>query len=736
MSTRSSDVLNMLNLRANTAQFSIRVTGIEGETKLTRLEGVEEVSQLFEFIVEIALTDDEITFTDILGKSAQITIRAQDGSDSRNIDGIVRAIQQIGIKQSIFLYRLILVPSVWTLTQKMNCRIFQDKGADEIIDTILQEAGLPSDRYQFNVNRVPVCRKYCVQYNETDWDFIQRLLNEEGIFYYFSHAEDGHTLKMCSESSSCADIPEPDIEFDISESLIGDHVAVHRFSYREAMRPTSYTSRDYLFTNPSLDLTANHDASVNHLPAMEQYSYPGLYDNPDLGAAITERRQKENQTFEKLGDGDSNCPRLYSGHIFNLENHPTDSFNQRYFVFRVKHQGVETQALQELASSERNYYKNTFECIPVETSYIPQRRIPKPRIQGAQTAIVVGPSEEEIHTDEYGRVRVKFHWDREQSSETSSCWIRVAQMWSGTSWGAMFIPRVGQEVVVEFLEGDPDRPLITGCVYHSVNTPAYRLPQEKTKSVIRTNTSPDGGSFNELLFEDKKDNTQVVLSNAYGHQIIEDEATRCLTIKTRDENQMIMDDENEIVTVKTKNQHKLEMDDANQKFVLTSKDGHAVLLDDANTKIEFTSKEGHKFSFDDGNQRIEITSVNGHNFIIDDGYNIVSVKSSEGHALNIDEGGGTLELTNSEENARIKIELSSGAVFVESDSNSIELNAPGGDIKLNALNIELTADMDLKAKGLNAKMEGTMGVEVKGGVTAKLEASGQTDVKGGMVMIN
>ncbi|MBI5656716.1 MAG: type VI secretion system tip protein VgrG, partial [Geobacter sp.] len=291
-----------------------------------------------------------------------------------------------------------------------------------------------------------------------------------------------------------------------------DEDSISALEVTQEIRAGKYTLNDFNFETPAANLMVEVPAKQTVGPGeREVYDYPGRYDKRAEGDGVAKVRMQEEEAAITVINGSGNCRAFTSGCRFTLQGYSRDDMNEKdYVITSIRH-----DAKQEYASGETETelaYVNNFTCIPFDVPYRPLRKTPKPVVRGSQTAIVVGPSGEEIYTDKYGRIKVQFHWDREgKNDENSSCWIRVAQVWAGTGWGAMFIPRIGHEVIVDFLEGDPDKPIITGRVYHGTNNPPYKLPDEKTKSTIKTNSSPGGGGFNEIRFEDKKHEEQIFI---------------------------------------------------------------------------------------------------------------------------------------------------------------------------------------------------------------------------------
>jgi type VI secretion system secreted protein VgrG len=304
---------------------------------------------------------------------------------------------------------------------------------------------------------------------------------------------------------------EHKVVFNPGGGTVSAEESVARFTLSRQIRSGKYTLRDFNFEKPSMDLTSEKTDTVH--TDLEIYDFPGEYATQSDGKQLVQSRLQETIMFKDKAEGESNVPRLLPGFTFTLQGHDLDGFNQEYVLYDVVHSGRQPQVLAEKGSGgEGTAWANTFLAVPSSVTLRPERVTPKPVVEGVQTAIVTGPAGEEIYPDEHGRVKVQFHWDRQgQKDETSSCWIRVSQAWAGAGWGAMFIPRINQEVIVDFIEGDPDRPIITGRVYHGTNTPPYSLPAEKTKSTIKSDSSSGGGGSNEIRFEDKKGNEEIYI---------------------------------------------------------------------------------------------------------------------------------------------------------------------------------------------------------------------------------
>lgn len=491
------------------AQFHLRIENLNVFTYVVRFEGTESISEPFQFDVLISTEDHDIRLADVVGKNATLTLQPGAGA-SRHVNGIVSRFRHVEDGKNVSLYLVTVVPKLWRLRYRQTSRIFQEMTVPDILVQVLESAGLSDQEYRLALSGSYSPREYCVQYRESDITFLSRLTEEEGIFYFFEHTDDSHVLVIADSKDATVPMASPDtLPFRAPLGAMARSECVSRFSCTEEVRPGKVTLNDFNFKKPSLSLLESNSTSLDS--DLEVYEFPGEYDLPGDGKTLAKVRLEEWQARRIVADGDSGCFRLTPGYLFRLSECARDEENSEYLVTRVQHRGSQPQ-MGEAATGDKFGYLNTFHCIPSNVPYRPERRTPKPTIRGVQTAIVTGPDGEEVHTDEHGRVKVHFHWDRFGAmDDKSSCWIRVSQIWAGAGWGAMWIPRIGHEVVVDFIEGDPDRPLIVGRVYHGANVPPYPLPAEKTKSTIKSNSSRGGDGFNELRFEDKKGQEEIFL---------------------------------------------------------------------------------------------------------------------------------------------------------------------------------------------------------------------------------
>ena len=480
---------------------------------LTGFNGEEGISRIFSFELSMVSENHSIPFDAIIGKSVTVAITLADGK-KRFFNGIISSFSQGrgggegGADAWFTYYRATMVPWFWVLTKTSDSRIFQNLSVTQIVEKVFKDQGF-SD-YRIDLQGSYEKREFCVQYRETDYNFVSRLLEEEGIFYYFEHQKGKHTMVLADSPSTHKHCPgQKMVSCELSAQGVRDNDAITAMEMTQQICASRYTLNDFNFKVPNINLKMEVQGNAKAtLGKREIYDYPGNFDNKSAGDRMAKIRIEEEEAQFIRIFGTSDCRSFATGFRFTLKDHSrADLNNKDYVLVSVMH-----KATEGYGDDSGGIYENSFECLPYSVPYRPRRVTPKPLIQGTQTAIVVGPSGEEIYTDEHGRVKVQFHWDRRGTKDDkSSCWIRVSQVWAGSGWGGLHIPRVGQEVIVDFLDGDPDRPIITGRVYNGVSKPPYPLPAEKTKSSIKSNSSPDGGGFNEIRFEDKKGKEQLFI---------------------------------------------------------------------------------------------------------------------------------------------------------------------------------------------------------------------------------
>jgi type VI secretion system secreted protein VgrG len=497
------------------AQRRLAVTTPLGEDTLvlTAFAGHEEISRLFGYQLDFISDNASVDAAQIVGKNVTFTVAMADDSP-RYFNGFVSRFyagdeDQKGRRN----YRAEVVPWLWFLTRTSDCRIFQSKSAPDIIQQIFKDLGFSDFKLQLSGKHPQ--RDYCVQYRETDFNFVSRLMEEEGIFYFFKHEQGKHTLVLADQKSGYFDCPENQVDYprDPGGRAMEDHIT--RWEHCYEFRTGKWAQTDYNFEDhparsaplPAKLMMTNENTTVNLPDAKkyEFYDYPGTFAKKDEGDGYTKLRMEEEEVEHDVVQAGSNCRSFTPGGKFKIRHHIAKSEEGKGFVITmIRHAAREHYESGEAVDFD---YENSFECIPDSVVFRPARTSPRPRIHGVQPAVVTGPAGEEIYPDKHGRVKVQFFWDREgKRDDKSSCWIRVSQDYAGKAWGSVTIPRIGQEVLVSFLEGDPDRPIITGRVYNADQTPPYPLPSKKMVSGLKSNSTPGGGGYNEYIFDDTKGN--------------------------------------------------------------------------------------------------------------------------------------------------------------------------------------------------------------------------------------
>jgi type VI secretion system secreted protein VgrG len=473
-------------------------TKLGGEsTLLASFEGTEFVSRPFRFVIRF-LAEKPIDLGRLLGTDAVITVQEEFSANPVYFHGKIWSLQQRSdSEQNLAAYEAELAPTLRLLELQRKCRIFHNATVKTIVSSIFDANGLKD--YEFDLQGDLPSREYCVQYRETDLNFVSRLLEEEGIFYFFQHEKSKHKLILSDKKTGLPSCPaDAAAAYHPLEGGLGVASPVFSLNSRSRLRPGAIELNDYNYETPKVSLAASLDNSSSG----KLFYYPGRYATKSDGERYARIRleEEEAQISEMAGTGA--CPGFRAGHCFQLSGHAQRDWNRQYLILSVHHSG-ENQTYRGDVPSQAAKYRNSFRAIPQTVPYRPPRTTPAAIVHGTQTAIVIGPEGEEINTDSYGRVQVRFFWAEPGSN---SCWVRVAQTWAGKNWGSIAIPRIGQEVVVDFLEGNPDRPLVIGSVYNADQVPPYDLPANKTRSGIRSHSSTGGAvsNCNEIYFEDRK----------------------------------------------------------------------------------------------------------------------------------------------------------------------------------------------------------------------------------------
>lgn len=521
----------MGNLNQADRLMQFTVAGDADSLLIETLDGHESLSHLFNYHVELlapldASQNDNIKPSSVIGAKATVSIGLNDKYGSRYINGIVASLEACGGDDEFNVYRACLVPSLWQLTLNSNCRVFQNKTVIEILKDVVKEYGITlEDHTETSYKKL----EYCTQYSESDFHFISRLLEEHGIFYWFVHTDEDHKLQIGDSLKSYADCPvSSEIPWVLNKSGAegGYGAGVDSMNLTASMVTGVHSTADYDYRGfARKDADKKNSSSTYGKNGYEHYLYPAGEEaytmdkdsqlTGELQPTFLTARQQASDLAAEVYRGSSNARTFSSGNTFTLSKHPVSTMNDKYLLISIVHHCRQTPSYRTRGEEGGSGYSNTFAAVSAKLVFRPEVKNVKPRIYGPQTAKVVAPRGSEIWIDKLGRVNVQFHWDRLREKDTpDNTWVRVAQQWAGNGWGTFFWPRLNDEVVIEFLNGDPDNPIIVGSVYNGVNVPKYALPDHSTRSGIVTRSSKDGSASNanELRFEDKKGSEQIFLN--------------------------------------------------------------------------------------------------------------------------------------------------------------------------------------------------------------------------------
>ena len=744
----------------STRSHQLEVDGLSAPLVVLEYQGGEAISECFEVRLLVDSEDAFIAFQDVLGKKARLSIACSE-ENPRYFHGIIQRFEFAFHRSERTGYRAVLVPMAWRLKLRTNNRIFQEKTAVEIIDEVVNEALV--EQHQMKLSASYATREYCVQYGESDWAFINRLMEAEGIFFYFKHTEDRAELIFVDGAGAYEAIAEPPLLKYCPPSGLSGEEHVYSLHYGEEVRPGMISTRDYNFKTPGVLLEAKSEAERD--TDLELYGFPGNYLEIPPGTELAKRRLEAYQATLRTGRGESNCGRLAPGLKFSLDDTEhgdlRPDLSQEYVLTRVEHHGGQahpddgaSRAGEEpedgMGRGELGY-RNRFWVVPAGTPFRIIPRTPRPRMHGVQTAVVVGPAGEEIHTDEHGRVKVQFHWDRQgKNDEKSSCWIRVRQPWAGPGWGTLFLPRIGQEVVVEFIEGDPDRPLVSGTVYHATNVPPYPLPDEKTKSTVKSNSSLGGDGFNELRFEDRAGSEEIFIHGQKDWNVVIE----------HDKNQLIHHDETLVVdndqTIRVKHDRVKEVDNdqsenigrdktitvvrdhtetiernetlsvGGDRTVSVSKDHNETVSLAQSSEVggAWTKSVGGSMSLTVGGAKDESVGKDS----TESAAGSISVSAGKDHSVTVTRNM-TLKVGKDRiENVKEKMAVVVGKELQVQCGEATITVKKDGTVTVKGKNITIEGKGDIKVKGKKLKMESDGAVDVK--------ASGKVTVKGSKVGLN
>jgi type VI secretion system secreted protein VgrG len=646
-------------------------TALPTDTLLLKsMTATERLSSLFEFQLELVSEDFEIAASRVLGQPMTVSLQLLDGS-TRWFNGVCNRFSHAGHEDRFCRYRATLVPWLWLLTRSSDCKIYQELKVPDIIKQVFRDAGFTD--FEDALSGTYPKLEYCVQYRETHFNFVSRLMEQYGIYYFFKHSDGKHLLVLADAYGAHRPFPgHAEIPFHIpAEIAVREQDYIFEWSRDTALRSGAFAHTDYDFTSSGSNLLGQvaHQLQHGH-NALEVFDYPGEYNKSEDADAYARVRVEELQADHAVGYGQGVSRGIATGSLFTLAEHPWREQNAEYLVTAAVHH----LRSNEFVTTQREggpAYQSSFQVIPATQPFRPPRVTPKPAIHGLQTAVVTGKAGEEIWTDKYGRIKVKFHWDRwGKKDESSSCWIRVAYGWSGKQWGAVAIPRIGQEVVVSFLEGDPDRPLVVSSVYNDEQMPPYGLPANQTQSGVKTRSSKGGGAsnFNELRFEDKKGSEDVYFhAEKDFHRVVEN-----------NDDLLVMN--NQTIEVKQ-------------------------------NRTEVVTQGNEQTTIKQGNRTEELSMGNEQ----------LTIKMGN-RQVQLDMGNDDLKLKMGNQTTNLDLGASSTEAM-----QSIELKVGQSSIKIDQMGVTI--------KGMMIKIEGQVQVDVKGVMTT-VNGDAMLTLKGGVTLIN
>lgn len=487
---------------SNESQFRFTVSGCKQALEVYQFSGTEQIGANYQFDIDIVCSAENLDLIALQHQNASLSIAH--ASQPRFIHGIVLHAVHLKTDDRQNHYRFTIAPQAALLGYRTNQRIFQNKTATEIIQDLWVKAGFNPSSLKIQIKQAFPALNYTVQYQETDLHFLARLCEIHGLFYYFEHSASQHTLVITDTNEYCSKLEAA--KYQPGSGNNSDESTLETLDWQRQVTPAQSSVQEYDFTNPSFNLSAVKESSLQ-----EWYEYATGHNSQQsaLNQASLKLQQQQHQKEQLIGTG--NIRHAYPGAFLPISNHPMAQVNTEWLVLNIRHSGKQPQVLKELANGQSDYRVDITMHPKSQPISLPQYHV-KPQPSGFQTAVVTGPEGSEIHTDEQGRIKVQFHWDKAaKGDDTTSCWLRVAQGWAGASYGHFFLPRAGQEVVIGFAEHDIDRPYVIGTVHHITNASPISHPANQTQSGIRTLSSPGGQGFNELRFEDKKGKEQIVL---------------------------------------------------------------------------------------------------------------------------------------------------------------------------------------------------------------------------------
>jgi type VI secretion system secreted protein VgrG len=725
-------------------RFAEFLSPLQNRLTFRRLSGQEAVGELGVLRVELLSSSAKIDHKKLLGQYCSVKFATSSGAP-RYLGGVVSRFICQGRSEGretdgLYAYVAELRPWLWLLTRRINCRIFENRSVVEVIEAVLKEFSWAHREQRLSESYAT--QEYCVQYRESDADFLIRLMEGAGIYYFFQHAADHQTLVLADSLSAHT----PTSGYDsvpfleaVNDASRADEVLTNWGTGWDVVS-SACALVDYNFQTPAANL-ASHTRRTDQPWAsqLEILDYPGLYGDASAGEAQSKRQLESSQAEHQRYEGHGTARGLAPGSLLKVTGNPLDDDSQQYLLLRVDHE-ISTNSIR--AGDEGEWlYQCRVTAMPSEVPFRLPPRHPTARIEGPQTAVVVADQENaEIWTDRFGRIKVAFFWDRrDPAAQRVSCWLRVSQSWAGKNWGQWQLPRVGQEVIVSFLEGNPDRPIVTGCVYNAGQMPPDELPSKQTRAVFRTRSTPHGtaDNFHELTFEDQKDAEQIYLHSErdFLREVENNDVLKVGFDKQTPGNQSISVFNNRTVTV------------GDQKAA----DGSQAVTVFNNDSLTVGNEQAA-----DGSQTVEIW--NHRTVTIKHGDDSLNVNQGDrkvtlgqgSERTTIDQGDRETTLKQGHDKLTLQtgnrsVSLTQGNYALSLDSGNVSIHASGGAIKLEAIQgIELScggssvkiSPSGIQIKGVQIELKADASLELQGGAMLQAKSSGIACLKGALVQIN
>lgn len=724
-------------------RFAEFLSPLQDTLTFRRLTGQESVGDMGVLRVELLSTEAKVDHKQLLGQYC--SVKFSTAGDSRYLGGVVSRFVRQGRSEGrdedgLYAYFAELRPWLWLLTRRINCRIFENQSVVDVIEAVLGEYSFAT--HENRLTETYSAREYCVQYRESDADFLVRLMEETGIYYFFQHAADHQTLILADSLSAHAPVPSyasvPFLEAtnDVSRA---EEVLTH-WGVGWDVVSAAFAQTDYNFKTPAANLATNSRRSDQSWASkLEVFEYPGSYADASSGETLAKRSLESGQTDFQRYEGKGTSRGLAPGALVTLSGNPLDDDSQEYLILSVEHD-ISTNSFRAGDDGEW-LYECQLTAMPSEVPFRQRRIHSAARIDGPQTAVVVADqADTEIWTDQYGRIKVAFFWDRrDPNDQRVSCWLRVSQGWAGKNWGQWQLPRVGQEVIVSFLEGNPDRPIVTGCVYNAGQMPPDELPAKQTRTVFRTRSTPKGATdnFHELTFEDQKDAEQIYLHSErdFLREVENDDTLKVGFDKQSPGNQSISIFNNRTIAVGDK-----DADDGSQSVTIFNNDSLTVGNETASDGSQtVTIWNNRSVTVQKGDDSLDILTGD-REVTLGQGDEVTTIDEGD-RETTLKEGNDTLTLNAGNR----KVTLTKGNYTLSLSAGDVSIQASAGSIKLEALQgIELTcggnsvkiSPSGVQITGMQVQVKADSSLTLEGGAMLEAKGGGMATIKGALVQIN